>query len=100
MLGNRLLQTIVQAAYVCCAVGAACIVEHAAEPDSAHMPSIWKLPEVKALLGFRPKSTVKFINLDQCCCGAPSRKPTTLLAINVLGLPDLIRALPGQGKCV
>eukprot|EP00959_Pyramimonas_sp_CCMP1952_P122479 2560648-Pyramimonas_sp.AAC.1 len=49
MLGNRLLQTMLQVVYVCAAVGAACVLEHPLEPEAPHLPSIWRLPEMGAV---------------------------------------------------
>eukprot|EP00959_Pyramimonas_sp_CCMP1952_P115607 2416753-Pyramimonas_sp.AAC.1 len=81
------------------AKGIACIVEHPLEPPPPHLPSIWRLPEVRAMRGMSRRARVEFLNVDQCQCGARSRKPTTLLAVNAPGLKDLIRQLPGSGKC-
>ena len=49
--------------------------------------------------GMSRRARVQFLNVDQCQCGAVSRKPTPLLAISTPGLRDLIRQLPGHGKC-
>ena len=80
-----MLQTMIEAAYVCAAAGRMCIMEHPRKHELSHLPSVWGLPEVRALRGFVGKGlcrAVRMCNVDQCMCGARSRKPTTLLLVN------------------
>ena len=70
---------------------------HPQEPAWApEAPSCWKLPEVRALVR---SGHVQRVFVGQCCCGAPWRKPTCLLAARVPELAAAASALPGGGRC-
>eukprot|EP00959_Pyramimonas_sp_CCMP1952_P410007 8592822-Pyramimonas_sp.AAC.1 len=52
-----------------------------------------------AVFGFRARADIRFLNVDQCTCGARSKKPTTMLCVSVPTFRDLVAQLPGGGKC-
>ena len=82
--------------------GASFLMEHPDTPTTAHLPSTWKLPESAALKGFKGQGKcrhVASIRLDQCTCGAPTKKATRLFAINLEPVEDLIGLLPNRGRC-
>ena len=96
------MHTMVQAAYTCAVTGAMFLMEHPAASACPLISSCWRLPEVVGLRQLRGRGRcrdVAFHTFDQCTCLAPSRKATTLLAVNAEHLADLLYALPGHGKC-
>jgi hypothetical protein len=62
-------------------------LEHPAPPEDTTKASIWRLPVMKLLLSWPEFS---FLELSQGLWGAPSRKPTGLLLLN---MPEMIGAL-------
>ena len=64
-------------------------LEHPAPPSDEAKASIWRLPVVRYLLMW-PEFT--FIELAQGLWGAPSRKPTGLMLLNLSELPKELRA--------
>ena len=96
-LGNALLRTQILFLYAAAAVGFAAVMEHPARPTwNPGAPSSWLLPELQHLSGL---PGVDVVQLDQCTAGAPWRKPTTLLAVNLPSLRLQVAALPGGGRC-
>eukprot|EP00435_Cladocopium_sp_Y103_P028905 s2399_g7.t1 len=63
------------------------VIEHPKEPEKAELPSIWRLP-LFALLRALPGAELR--TLSQGLLGAPSMKPTSLLTLNLPGLPRSI----------
>jgi hypothetical protein len=61
------------------------ILEHPAEPEEQELASIWRLPIIQ-LLSRLPGMT--HLNMAQGLLGAPSPKPTGLLALNLPTLPQ------------
>ena len=64
------------------------VLEHPAEPSKEDAPSIWRLPVLR-FLGSLPK--IQMITLCQGMLGAPTPKPTTLLALNLPNLQMVLR---------
>jgi hypothetical protein len=64
------------------------VLEHPAEPSVEGAPSIWKLPIVRFLSSF---PSIQLLTLCQGMLGAPTPKPTTLLALNLPSLPLVLR---------
>jgi hypothetical protein len=96
-LANALLQTSITFAAAAARYGASMILEHPRTPTwRCDTPSIWRLPEVRRLLDL---DCARLIHVDQCTAGAPSRKPTSLLVINLPSLDAEIARLPGRGVC-
>ena len=52
-------------------------------------PSSWMVPELQYLAGL---TSCKAVDVDQCMLGAPSKKPTTLLCLQVKRLQLLLDA--------
>ena len=92
-LGKALLRTMVLFLAAARTYGFAAIMEHPAEPVGfSSAPALWKLPELRTLAA---AEGVQKVLVDQCCLGAPWRKPTCLLAVGVPELETLVRTLPG-----
>lgn len=82
--GNELLTfTLLMAGYVACTGGSG-VVEHPAEPEDPQAAAIWKLPAMLALMQL---PGVERLRISQGLFGAPTPKPTDLLAINLKKLP-------------
>ena len=75
--------------------GFAAVMEHPQLPSwMPQAPSSWELPELKLLS--RAGGT-ECVHLDQCCCGAPWKKPTGLFAVGTPELGRLVAELQGVG---
>ena len=85
--GNILLSFCIEAIFALTMMTRQGLLEHPAEPEGEHAPSIWKLPIIRLLLSMPNVQKVEFA---QGLFGASSRKPTTLLAANS---HDLIQTL-------
>ena len=96
-LGNALMRTVILCLAAARVYGFAAVMEHPQLPSwMPQAPSSWKLPELKLLA--RAGGT-ECVHLDQCCCGAPWKKPTKLLAVGIPELGQLVAKLPGGGRC-
>ena len=85
--GNELLIFAVLLIYTLACVDGFGVIEHPQEPDDASRPSIWRLELLRVLSRMRG---VELIDMAQGLLGAPSPKPTRLLALN---LPQLRQEL-------
>jgi hypothetical protein len=96
-LGNALLRTQIIFLYLALVYNFSALMEH---PARAHWqpsaPSSWLLPELAHLASL---DGVDAVYLDQCTAGAPWRKATTLLGVNLPGLRQEVALLPGAGRC-
>ena len=96
-LANHLLRATVVFMTLAHAAGVSGLMEH---PAPAHWvaaaPSSWRLPEVQRL-GAMPHS--RMVRIDQCCFGALSKKPTTLLCIHLETLPAALARMDNRGLC-
>ena len=91
--GHCLLGFSVTAMTILATTGGSGILEHPAEPEEPELASIWKLPLLQLLSrlpGMRQHT------MAQGLLGAPSPKPTGLLALN---LPTLPRQLASWAVC-
>ena len=96
-LGSALMRTVILFLAAARVHGFAAITEHPQLPSwMPQAPSLWKLPELKLLA--RVGGT-ECVHLDQCCCGAPWKKPTRLFAVGIPELWRLVAKLPGGGRC-
>ena len=87
MVGHELLLFSFQImAILACTCGLG-VLEHPSEPSEPNAASIWKLPLAQFLLNLPCVQRVEF---SQGLMGAHSRKPTTLMTLN---LPDLVHTL-------
>jgi len=82
--------------YLCAQYEVPGMLEHPIEPEEDFMASSWRLPETKHLC---QQQGVEKVDFDQCTCGAPSRKSTTLMSVAFGELRRAIRRLPGAGRC-
>ena len=97
VLGNALLRIVILFLAAARVYGFAAIMEHPQLPSWAPgAPSSWKLQE---LVSLSCAGGMADVHLDQCCCGAPWKKPTRLFAVGVPGLARLVSVLPGGGCC-
>lgn len=85
--GNELLIFAVLLIFTLACVDGFGVIEHPQEPDEASRPSIWRLELLRLLSRMRG---VELIDMAQGLLGAPSPKPTRLLALN---LPQLRQEL-------
>ena len=97
-VGNVLSRSCIELAVRAAACGAFGIIEH---PDPSwlkdeQVPSSWGIAETLLLSELE---CVQVIKLDQCMVGAPSRKPTKLLSVNLPDLELRVGQLPGGGTC-
>ena len=83
--GHCLLGFSVTAMTILATTGGSGVLEHPAEPEEPELASIWKLPLLQ-LLSRLPGMTQ--LTMAQGLLGAPSPKPTGLLALNLPGLPQ------------
>lgn len=83
IFGNSLLLFTLEAVIALLLSGGSAIVEHPACPEQADLASIWRLKVIRFLAA---QAEVALVHLAQGMFGAPSPKPTTLLALRV---PDL-----------
>lgn len=83
VFGNTLLIFVVEIMIQLAVSGGFGALEHPAEPDEDHLPSIFKLPLVRLLKRLPGVDTVR---LFQGYLGSESPKPTDLVTLN---LPDL-----------
>ena len=83
--GHCLLGFSVTAMTILATTGGSGILEHPAEPEEQELASIWRLPIIQ-LLSRLPGMT--HLNMAQGLLGAPSPKPTGLLALNLPTLPQ------------
>ena len=91
---NSLLQVALRFFAAAAASNAHAIIEHPADWFEENVPSIFRLPEVTWL---RTWPSCRYEIVDQCCGGAPHKKPTKLI---VAGLPTLRAGrLPHHGRC-
>ena len=95
-LGSALLRATVLLLFMAWARRFAAVMEHPWLPWEGGAPSSWRLPEMVAL---QQLEGVVLVRLDQCCAGAPSMKPTGLLAVRLPELGAALGALPGGGRC-
>ena len=96
-LGNALLRTMLLFAAAAKVFHFAAVMEHPQEPfHQPQAPSVWRLPETRALCC---DEEIMRVHLDQCTTGTPWRKPTCLLAVEAPELGRLVRDLPGGGRC-
>ena len=72
-------------------------MEHPAEPTwRPEAPSSWQLPELRALAA-HPEAKLCYV--DQCMFGAPSQKPTGLMAVQCPQLLALLQVHRNAGRC-
>ena len=73
------------------------MIEH---PDKATWkpshPSSWLIPQTANFVG---TGLAKTARIDQCMCGAPSKKPARLLHVNLESFDDRLAQLPNAGRC-
>ena len=94
-IGDALLRFLLDILSTLAAIGMSGFLEHPQFPTwcaTMDPPSIWALNAVRLLKGLNCCSIVSF---DQCLCGAPAKKPTTLLLIR---LPSIRHALLQKGN--
>lgn len=73
-----------------CSPITAVIMEHPRRPHwMPQAPSSWLVPELQYLAGL---TSCKAVDIDQCMLGAPSKKPTALLCLQVSRLQLLLDA--------
>lgn len=87
--GHCLLGFSVTAMAILATTGGSGLLEHPAEPDEPELASIWRLPLLQ-LLSRLPG--MNQYTMAQGLLGAPSPKPTGLLALNLPTLPLQLRA--------
>ena len=102
MTGNFLLTFSLLMACTMVKTGGHGVLEHPAEPDDEDLAAIWRLPAVLALL---QAPGVCRHRVAQGLYGAPSRKPTDLLVVNMPNLPMAfrdwrLRADPPKGASI
>ena len=96
-LGNALMRTVILFLAAARVYGFAAVMEHPPLPSwMPQAPSSWKLPELKLLA---KAGGAECVHLDQCCCGIPWEKPTSLFAVDIPELGRLVAKLPGGGMC-
>eukprot|EP00435_Cladocopium_sp_Y103_P066970 s917_g29.t1 len=86
-IGNLLLCFAAESFFRVACCGGIAVIEHPKEPDEEELPSIWRLPLFACL---RALPGVALRTLSQGLLGAPSMKPTSLLTLNLPGLPRAI----------
>ena len=81
-IGNALLRATIRMFFAAlCSPTTAVIMEHPRRPEWMPLaPSSWLLPELKYLAAL---PNCEAHDVDQCMHGAPSKKPTTLLCLQV-----------------
>ena len=102
MTGNFLLTFSLLMACTMVKTGGLGVLEHPAEPENEDLAAIWRLPAVLALL---QAPGVCRHRVAQGLYGAPSRKPTDLLVVNMPELPLAfrdwrLRADPPKGASI
>lgn len=102
MTGNFLLTFSLLMTCAMVKTGGHGVLEHPAEPDDPDLAAIWRLPVVLALL---QAPGVCRHRVAQGLYGAPSRKPTDLLVVNMPNLPLAfrdwrLRADPPKGASI
>ena len=92
VIGNALLRATIRMFFAALtAPGTAVIMEHPKRPSWVPLaPSSWLVPELKYIAR---QANCLTPDIDQCMFGAPSKKPTTLLCLQVQHL-DLLRNMP------
>ena len=96
-LGNALLRIVILFLAAARVYGFAAVMEHPQLPSwMPQAPSSWKLPELKM---FARAGGTECVQLDQCCCGTPWKKPTRLFTVGIPELGRLVASLPGGGRC-
>ena len=90
-IGNALLRATIRMFFAAmCNSKCAVVMEHPRRPSwLPKAPSSWMIPELRFLASL---SNCKAVDVDQCMMGAPSKKPTTLLCLQVNNLQQLLDA--------
>ena len=83
IFGNSLLLFTLEAVIALLLSGGSALVEHPACPEPADLASIWRLAVTQFLAA---QAEVRLVHLAQGLFGAPSPKPTTILALRVPNL--------------
>lgn len=94
-IGDVLLRFLLDILAALGAMGMSGFLEHPQFPTwcaQLNPPSIWTMEAIKLMKGLQCCSIVSF---DQCTCGAPAKKPTTLL---LLRLPEVRLTLLQKGR--
>ncbi len=95
--GNVLLRTSLYFAHLAACTNMTMVQEHPAQPDwLPGAASCWLLARVRSLLTL---PAVTLHTIDQCMYGAPARKPTSLLRINMPSVATALAAHPSRGRC-
>lgn len=84
-LGNRLLAVAVLLIWTALLCGATGVLEHPAQPEEDHLPSIWRLAIMHYFLRF---NSCRRVRVDQGRYGGLSMKPTDLLIVHGVDDPD------------
>ena len=87
LFGNTLLTFALEMMVLLCMSTGFGIVEHPAEPEETDMPSIFRLPLVRLMLGL---PGFRILRLHQGLYGSESPKPTDLLVLNVKRLEEAL----------
>eukprot|EP00438_Fugacium_kawagutii_P024345 Skav222445 [mRNA] locus=scaffold993:74343:79400:+ [translate_table: standard] len=87
ILGNVLLGFSLEAITAILVSSGMAVLEHPAEPEGAAMPSIWKLPAIRAL---RRHPSVRVTRILQGHFGAVTAKPTMLLTVNLPNIETML----------
>ena len=87
MVGRELLMFSFQLVAILACTSGFAVLEHPSEPSEKEAASIWKLPTAQFLLNL---PCVQRLEFSQGLMGAFSKKPATLMTLN---LPDLMRTL-------
>ena len=90
-IGNALLRATLRMFFAAmCNSKCAVVMEHPRKPTSLPTaPSSWMIPELRFLASL---PNCNAVDVDQCMTGAPSKKPTTLLCLQVNNLQQLLDA--------
>ena len=89
-IGNALLRATIRMFFAAtCSPTCAVAMEHPKRPDWVPLaPSSWLLPELRYIASL---PCAQAVDVDQCMFGAPSRKPTTLLLLQVKHAQELLQ---------
>ena len=99
-IGSRLLMFILHFPQEMALAGLCGFLEHPAYPTwlgRQDPPSVWALPQVKALTKL---ACVQTSTIDQCCFGCEARKPTTFLMVRLRNLQGILTKPGMRGRCV
>ena len=90
-VGNASLRATMRMFFAAlCSPITAVIMEHPRQPHwLPQAPSSWLVPELRCLAGL---PSFKAVDIEQCMLGAPSKKPTALLCLQVSRLQLLLDA--------